>query len=82
MATYTNTRQDNCYLSKRKSLLQSIYRTSSSFRTASHTFSEFLSRIIQYDCVDYEENSGSITKSLNANTRTSTPVKITGSAIL
>ena len=63
MTTYINSRQDNCYLSKCKRLLRSIYRISSSFRTTFHAFSEFLPGIIQYDYVDYEENFRSIIKS-------------------
>ena len=47
-----------------------------------HTFSKFLPRIIRYDDVSYEENCGSIAGSLDANARTTTAVKMTGSTIL
>ena len=52
------------------------------FCTTSHAFLQFLLRIIRYDDIDYQENSGSIAKSLDANIRNTTPVKMTGSTIL
>ena len=37
---------------------------------------------IQYDDINYQENSGSIARSLDANTKNATPVKTSGSTIL
>ena len=46
-----------------------------------HVF-KFLLRIIRYDDISYQENSGSIARSQGDNTRNTTPVKISGSTIL
>ena len=54
----------------------------SSFRTTCHTFLKFAPRIVRYDDISYQENRGSIARSLDANARNTTPVKMTGSAIL
>ena len=45
-----------------------------------HVF-KFLPRIIQYDDISYQENTGSIARSLNTNT-SNTSIKMTGSTIL
>ena len=45
-------------------------------------FFKFLLRIIRYDDIGYQENSGSIAGSLDANIRNTTAVKMTGSTIL
>ena len=50
------------------------------FYNLSHVFK--ICTIIQYGDISYQENSGSIAKSLHANTRNTTPVQITGFAIL
>ena len=46
------------------------------FCTTSHAVLQFLLRIIRYDDIDYQENSGSIARSPDANTRNITPVKV------
>ena len=45
-----------------------------------HVFKIFT--IIRYDDISHQENSGSIARSLDANTKNITPVKMTGSTIL
>ena len=45
-------------------------------------FFKFLLRIIRYDDISYQENSGSIARSLNDNTRNTTAVEMIGSTIL
>ena len=42
---------------------------------------KFVQRTIRYDDISYQENSGSIARSLDANARNTTPVKSTGPTI-
>ena len=84
--TYTNNSQNDWHLSKCKRVLQSVYRTPINqflrFVQLPTCFFKFLLRIIQYDDISYQENSGSITRSLVANARNTAAVKKTGSIIL